>query len=158
MNEIIGRKNEIAGRKNTPTGKIKADNPEERLKKLKDHFHNLLGQSPVIKEQLITRVILETLPVNTRDFTKRELQNGIKSFINGKETCLDDIPIEVWKTKALIHPLLEVCNKTFHDDKPNIWGRSGLVRLPKKGDLDYTKNYRGISLTVIASTTNCIDI
>lgn len=65
--------NEITGRKNTPTGKIKADNPEERLKKWKVHFHKLLGQPPVIKEQEITRVIHETLPINTGDFTKDEL-------------------------------------------------------------------------------------
>ena len=49
----------------TPTGKITADNPEERLKKWKDHFHNLLGQPPVVKEQVTTRVIQESLPVQS---------------------------------------------------------------------------------------------
>ena len=116
----------------------------------KDHFHKLLGP-PVIKEDEISRVIQDTLPINTEDFTKEELQKCIKSFSNGKATGLDDIPIETWKTKALIDPLLKVCNKTFDGDKPKIWGRSGLVPLQKKGDLGYTKNYHVISLTVIAS-------
>ena len=143
--------NEITGRKNTPTGKIKADNPEERLKKWKDHFENLLGQPPVISEQEIIRLVEGTLPINTEDFTKEELLKCIKSFKKGKAAGLDDIPVEVWKTEALIEPLLDVCNMTFHGDKPKIWGKSGLKPLPKKGDLGDTGNYRGISLTVIAS-------
>ena len=93
--------NEITGRKNTPTGKIKADNPEERLKKWKDHFENLLGKPPVISEQESIRVVEGTLPINTEDFTKEELLKCIKSFKNGKAAGLDDIPVEVWKTEAL---------------------------------------------------------
>ena len=57
----------------------------------------------------------------------------------------------MWNTEALIDPLLEVCNKTLHKDKAEIWGKSGLVPLPKKGDLGYAKQYSGISLTVIAA-------
>ena len=126
-------------------------NPEERLKKWKDHFENLLGKPPVISEQESIRVVEGTLPINTEDFTKEELLTCIKSFKNGKAAGLDDIPVEVWKTEALTEPLLNVCNKTFHGDKPKIWGKSGLKPLPKKGDLGNTGNYRGISLTVIAS-------
>ena len=43
------------------------------------------------------------------------------------------------------------CNKTFNGDRPNIWVQSGIVPLPKKGDLGVTGNYRGISLTAIAA-------
>ena len=95
--------NEIKGRKNTPTGKIKADNPEERLKRWKDHFENLLGQPPII-EQEILRVVEETLLINTEEFTKEELLKCIKSFKKEKADGL----VEVWKT-ALTGPLLDVC-------------------------------------------------
>ena len=44
-----------------------------------------------------------------------------------------------------------MCNKTLHQDKADIWVKSGLVPIPKKGDLGYAIQYRGISLSVIAA-------
>ena len=82
--------NEIKGRKNTPTGKIKADNPEERLKRWKDHFENLRGQPPII-EQEILRVVEETLLINTEEFTKEELLKCIKSFKKEKADGLVEV-------------------------------------------------------------------
>ena len=80
-----------------------------------------------------------------------ELEKCIKSFKNNKACGLDNIPIEVWKCGALNDYLLDVCNRTFNGDRPDIWVKSGLVPIPKKGDLGITGNYRGISLTVIAA-------
>ena len=64
---------------------------------------------------------------------------------------MDNIPIEVWKTGALIEPLLDVCNKTFNGDKPNIWVKSGIVPFPKKGELSLTTSYRDINLTTTSA-------
>ena len=40
--------NELTGRKGSNKGRIRAINPEERVKKWKDHFSNLLGQPPTV--------------------------------------------------------------------------------------------------------------
>ena len=125
--------------------------PEERVKKWKDHFSNLLGQSPTVTTKPTVTIIHEDLPINTENIAMDELKECIKGFKNNKACGLDNIPIEVWKSGALDEYLLDVCNRTFNGDRPEIWVKSGLVPIPKKGDLGVTGNYRGISLTVIAA-------
>ena len=63
----------------------------------------------------------------------------------------DEIPTEGWKARILDEELLLFCNKTLNGDKPEIWSESGIVPVPKKGDLSKPTNYRGISLTAIAA-------
>ena len=140
-------KNEIYGRKNTSRGKLKANSPHERITKWKEHFSNLLGKPPVTNGRPIINVIGNTLPINIGDFSRKELVEYMNTFANGKKAGLDNIPVEAWKT--LIEPLLDVCNKTLHGDKADV--SSGLVPLPKEGNLGYADQYRGISLSVIAA-------
>ena len=150
-NIVWGIVNEVSGRKGTDSGKIKAKNPQERIQKWKDHFQNLLGQSPEAKPAEIKTVFRDVLPINTDDFTLEELKKCIRSFKNNKASGLDNIPIEVWKTEALDNQLLEVCNRTLNGDRAEIWVKSKILPLPKKGDLSVPENYRGITLTVVAA-------
>ena len=63
----------------------------------------------------------------------------------GKAPGLDGVPLEVQES------LLKFCNGTFAGNRPKEWGISGITPIPKKGDLRYTDNYRGISLTQVAA-------
>ena len=63
---------------------------------------------------------------------------------------LDNIPTEVWKSHILDRELLDFCNRT-NGDKPSQWPTSAIIPIPKTGDLGSASNYRGISLTCIAS-------
>ena len=88
-------KNEFTARKETNNGRIKAKSTEERIKKWRDHFLNLLGQPPVTRSKETKTVLQHILPINTEDFTMEELNKCIKSFKNNKALGLDNIPIEV---------------------------------------------------------------
>ena len=46
--------NEVTGRKRSTQAKLKASSQDERLQKWKEHFQNLLGKAPVIKDQPIS--------------------------------------------------------------------------------------------------------
>ena len=43
------------------------------------------------------------------------------------------------------------CNSVLNGDKPDIWSHSGIIPIPKKGDLSNPQSYRGIALTPIAA-------
>ena len=141
---------EMTGRKGANRGRIKAKHPAERRKKWQDYFTNLLGQPPVVASKPTITIVEETLPINTENISMEELVKCVNGFKNGRVAGLDNIPIEGWKSGALNTELLEVRNKAFNGDRPDIWFRSGIVPIPKKGDIGITNNYRGISLTVTA--------
>ena len=57
--------NEISGRKSTNKAKLKASSQDERLKLWQNHFQDLLGKPPVIKEERIAPVITVQLNIKT---------------------------------------------------------------------------------------------
>ena len=75
---------------------------------------------------------------------------------NGKAPGLDGLPSEFWKLPKVKKNPLSFCNKTYNGNRPKEWGLSGITQILKKGNLTITDNYRGISLTQVASKIdNC---
>ena len=143
--------NEISGRKNTNRAKLRASSQEDRLKLWKQHFQDLLGKPPTIKDARITPIFTEELNIKKGNFTMDELNLAIKNISNGKASGLDCIPGEVWKLGAFDDVLLELCNAVYNGSPIDRWIEGCLLPFPKKGDLGITKNYRGITLTSIAA-------
>ena len=84
-----------------------------------------LRSSPIVTIKPTVSIIHEPLPINMDDITMEELVKSIKGFKNNKAKGLDNIPIKVWKTGDLNQQLLDICNKTFNGDRPNVWVKSG---------------------------------
>ena len=146
--------NKITGRKNGASGMLKGKTPDERKAKWYHHFKNLLGQPPSItnENEEIVKIVDQDLPIPTGDFTQEELEIVLKQLPSGKSTGLDGIPAEVWKLNQLHPILLDFCNGLLSSlEKPDDWSVSGIVPIPKKGDLSDSNNYRGISLMPIAT-------
>ena len=68
-----------------------------------------------------------------------------------KASTLDGLTLDPWKLPRVRTFLQDFCIHRFEDHRPDEWGISGIVPVPKKGNLTIRDNYRGISLTQIAA-------
>ena len=92
--------------------------------------------------------------IRTGRITHIEIKNAIKKLKNGKAAGCDDIPPEAIKAggETSEEVLLDLCNRIWSEEKvPEEWKKGLLIKLPKKGDLSYCKNWRGIILLNMAS-------
>ena len=107
-----------------------------------EHFSNL-GKPPQIADNSITPKINRQLPINTEDFRLEELNACLKSLKRNKTPGPANMNVEIWKTKALSAELLNVCNKVYDGDNPDIWHKSCTVPVPvrKKGNLGQASKY-----------------
>ena len=93
----------------------------------------------------------DALPTKTGDFTVMKLRKAIKSTQGSNTTGLDGIPAGVWKLECFNDQLLDVCNRAYHGDIPDMWQKGAVLSFPKKGDLGSTSNYRGITLMAVGA-------
>jgi len=69
-----------------------------------------------------------------------------------KHVGFDRVPVEVWKNRTLNEELLAICNDLLRNGTAlDLWRKSCIIPIPKKGDLGQPSNYRGISLTSTAA-------
>ena len=94
------------------------------------------------------------LPIPTSDFTMEELETSIHKSRTGKAPGLDGLTAEILKLGGaqVQQSLLEILNTAFRTKMPpHQWKESVLNPIPKKGNVNFMKNYRGISLMSIAA-------
>ena len=85
------------------------------------------------------------------EFSQKEITDSLKAMKPNKAPSLDGLTLEAWKLEKTQKYLRRFCNETFNGVRTNEWGISGIVPVPKKGDLTRCTNYRGIILSQIAS-------
>ena len=105
--------NEVSRRKITVKAKLKAANQQERIKLWKRHFENLQGNPPKVTHEPITRIISKQLDIKLRLVTQEALDSVLRKILNRKAAGLDDITLEVWKTRQFDDILLRHCNAVY---------------------------------------------
>ena len=129
---------------------IQGDN---RLQIWKEHFQNLLSVD--INDDSDNFDCVQQFDIrpdiNTAEFSEDEITVALKAMKSDKVPGLDGLTLDVWKLQKSQKYLKQFCIETFNGVRPDEWGISGIVQVPKKGDLTHCTNYRGISLTQIAS-------
>ena len=146
--------NNLTGRKRKPSIRIKGSSAAERKNSWLNHFQNLPGgTSTTREEQDLPRIkIADPLNISTESYSLNELRAVVKSIKVQKSPGLDNIPALIWKDPIFHDLLLDICNRTFGQlVPPSAWLKSGIIPIPKKGDLSLPTNYRGISSTSIAA-------
>ena len=84
-------------------------------------------------------------------FTLEELDSVLRKIKNSKATGLDEIPLKVWKTRQFDDILLWHCNAVYNQNLIDRWMKGCILSFPKKDNLGWAKNHRGITLTSIAA-------
>ena len=146
---------ELTNKKTTPLSRIKGNTKDERLKNWYDHFKNLLGSEESneieLTDDFYNQKVSDLLPIDTHPFTMQELEKCLKKVSNHKTAGPDNIPSIIWKHLLFHKELLYFCNETFQGNKPSSFSISCMFTIAKKGDLQEPTNYRGITLSAIAS-------
>ena len=145
---------DLTRRKSKPLIRVRGGSASERKKNWLDHFKKLLGATPTISDdQELPKVqIAGTLNISTKPFTMEELNAVTSTLKDQKLPGLDNIPGLIWKDSTFHDLLLHICNYTLlHLNPPSAWRKTGIIPPTKKGDLTLPSNYRGISLSAIAS-------
>ena len=143
--------NEVSRRKSTTKAKLTAANQQERIKRWKQHFENVLGNPLKVTHEPITTIISKQYDIKLGLFSQEELDSVLKKIKNWKAAELDEIPLVVWKTRQFDDILLRHCNALHNQNLIDRWMKGCILPFPKKGDLRLAKKYRGITLTSIAA-------
>ena len=117
----------------------------------KEHFKNLIGNSPKVTDRPITKIIDD----QQGQLTQEELNLILAKVKSRKAAGLNEIPLGIWKTRKFDDILIWFCDTVYNQN--TIKKRTkGCIIFSEKGDLKITKIYRGI--TLISITANVYNV
>ncbi|RXN37862.1 endonuclease-reverse transcriptase [Labeo rohita] len=131
------------------------NNKNDLREEWKNHFCKLLNNVSSSIETGTIQPALEDLDINVGPITYQETYDAVHELKNGKAPGCDySITPEALKYGglAIIEILHQICNEVYNQETaPRQLTTNIIVPLAKKGDLTLMTNYRGISLTSMAT-------
>ena len=121
---------------------------EDQLNRWREHFEELLNRLPPQNPPDITPAE-EVLQITCERPSKAEIEKAIHHMKRGKASGPDKIPAEAIKadTETSTEMLHDLFGKIWEQEEiPTEWKEGYPVKLPKKGNMQDCKNYRGIIL------------
>ena len=94
--------------------------------------------------------------VVNRPISREEVILALQRAKIKKAVGIDNIPVEILKNEQMTDVLVSLFNKCFTSGMiPMAWTKSLINPVPKAGDMRYTSNYRGISVTASMYKVYC---
>ena len=152
--EVFKITKKLSGKKSVSNSQIRDSlgniltSVEEQQNRWVEHFSDVLNRPPPVTEAVVPDAEID-VRINTNPPTKEEIKKCINTLKNGKAAGPDDIPPEALKASQDISAeALEILLKKVWEENqvPQDWKDGHLTVLPKKGDLTYCDNHRGIML------------
>jgi exonuclease III len=115
-----------------------------------DLYNYNIKTDDAVLEDLWTNQYQEEIP----DVSASEVESAIKKLKPRKAPGTDGVCGELiqYGGKAAEHGIHSICQRAWKEEKfPEVWTKSIIVTIPKKGDLQLCENYRTISLISHAS-------
>lgn len=113
-----------------------------------EHFEELLNRPPP-QNPVDIQPAENDQPIVCDVPSKEDIHKAIKQLRNGKSTGPDNIPAEALKADVdtSVEMLYPLCRDIWEKEEvPSEWKEGYLIKLPKKGDLMFCSNNRGITL------------
>ena len=101
----------------------------------KEHFKNLLGNSPKVTNKPVKKIVNTQLDIKLGKFTQEELDVVLAKIKKRKAADLDKIHPEVWKTRKFHVLLFRYCNAVYNQNTIERWTKSCVLPSHKIGDL-----------------------
>ena len=125
----------------------------KEVSRWQNHFQSILNRPSPEEEADIPEAEID-LDINVDPPTEEEIISSIKAMKSGKAGGKDRVTADMLKVELSRAPgLLQTIFSSVWNSEiaPSSWETGLIVKLPKKGDLSYCGNWRGITLLSLTS-------
>ena len=104
-----------------------------------------------ISDDYFNRKISSHPPIDTGQFTTKQLDKCLSKLTKNKASGPDKMPAMIWKHPIFKNELLTFCNEALNGILSSAFSESSMFATSKKGDFKLPSDYRGITLTSISA-------